>query len=132
MNAIHKLTHLIHSDPQAARAIIAKTLRENGMNKTRTALALGCGHATMLRWISQLGMNAEIDRMNGRSVKEGWHHGSPCSKCGVVGHNARTCGREKAPRKARTAKPKARAAAAPKAAPKARSKAPRASKAAAR
>lgn len=70
-----KLLALITIDPKAAKKEILDAFREAKANRIDTAKALGCHHHTLTRWCEELGIREELDKLEKKALKEGWHHG---------------------------------------------------------
>lgn len=71
----HVIAALIVADPKQARARLIERLRKARMHKGDCAAAIGCAHSTLLRWIRKLRLEPEIEKLEARARREGWHHG---------------------------------------------------------
>ena len=69
------LSHEVHAAPAAAAAKITTAYRESGAHLAITADMLGVALNTLRKWVTKLGLDAELARMKNAAHKEGWHHG---------------------------------------------------------
>ena len=71
----HSLAEMIESKPEEATRKICEAYRAAFCHLADTAEVLGCGRATLFRWIAKLGIEKELKSIEKRSILEGWHHG---------------------------------------------------------
>ena len=107
---IHEINALISIDPTKAKKTILAALKKAKMHKEDAAKLLGCNYVTLLRWISRLDMEAEIEEANTLAKKQGKFHdrkgGRPLGT--TVANGAARPQRTKVRAKKKSAKPKRR------------------------
>lgn len=85
---------LILSDPDKARRVILKSLRDSGMHLGEVERRLGCSRPTLLRWIERLALQETVEELREEALRDGWHHdrrgGRPKGSTVAAGAKPRT------------------------------------------
>lgn len=71
---IHEINALISINPEKAKKTILSALKKARMHKEDAAAELGCNYVTLLRWISRLSMEKDIEAANDLAKKQGKFH----------------------------------------------------------
>ncbi len=72
---MQKIRALIEVDPARAKEAIRQAFRKAKASRADAAAELGAGRAAFARWVERLGMGPELERLEAKAKKEGWHHG---------------------------------------------------------
>lgn len=74
--AFHKIkfSAVIEADPGAARELLLSAFREAKANRAGAARIMEVSAITFSRWVDKLDLRKEIDAIEARAHREGWHH----------------------------------------------------------
>lgn len=71
----HEISALIRVQPKEAAKKVLAFLKDAKMHKGDAARQIGCAHSTLISWIRQLELAPEIEKLEAKAKKDGWHHG---------------------------------------------------------
>jgi hypothetical protein len=61
MANLHKIRHLWHLEPETAKKMVLDAIKKAKGRKAEAAQILECKHGTMLAWIHEFGIEAEVE-----------------------------------------------------------------------
>lgn len=72
---MHTMLALVKVDPDKARKRIIDAFVKGEAHYQRAAALLDCHHHSYTRWAEMLGIKKELEKLEAKAEKEGWHHG---------------------------------------------------------
>jgi hypothetical protein len=70
------LTAQVHNEPKKARGAIIAAFKRAACNRETTAIVLKISKRSLSRYIELLEMTEELDALESKAIRDGWHHGS--------------------------------------------------------
>jgi hypothetical protein len=71
----HDMQALIITSPDAAKKKILAAIKASHVHLGKAAEALGCSHATLVRWVGKLGLAESVAEMKADAIEHGKYAG---------------------------------------------------------